>query len=137
MAEEKKPKAAKAPKAAASAAPAAGGAPAPRMKKHFEDVVREVPGVAEVAVIGVPDEQTGEAVVAYVRPLAGMLDKIAASDARPLSTARAPDRRYVCVCRSFALLMVAMLRSQGVPARARCGRWPSRGASGSPPVSTS
>ena len=41
MAEEKKPKAAKAPKAAASAAPAAGGAPAPRMKKHYEDVVRE------------------------------------------------------------------------------------------------
>lgn len=41
MAEEKKPKAAKAPKAAASAAPATGGAPAPRMKKHYEDVVRE------------------------------------------------------------------------------------------------
>lgn len=38
---------------------------------EVEDVVREVPGVAEVAVIGVPDEQTGEAVVAYVRPLAG------------------------------------------------------------------
>ena len=41
MAEEKKPKAAKAPKAAASAAPAADGAPAPRMRKHYEDVVRE------------------------------------------------------------------------------------------------
>lgn len=38
---------------------------------EVEDVVREVPGVAEVAVIGVPDEQTGETVVAYVRPLAG------------------------------------------------------------------
>lgn len=42
MAEEKKPKAAKAPKAAASAASSADGAPAPRMKKHYEDVVREV-----------------------------------------------------------------------------------------------
>jgi large subunit ribosomal protein L5 len=41
MAEEKKPKAAKAPKAAASAAPADSAAPAPRMKKHYEDVVRE------------------------------------------------------------------------------------------------
>jgi large subunit ribosomal protein L5 len=41
MAEEKKPKAAKAPKVAASAAPAADGAPAPRMRKHYEDVVRE------------------------------------------------------------------------------------------------
>ena len=41
MAEEKKPKAAKAPKAAASASPAGDSAPAPRMKKHYEDVVRE------------------------------------------------------------------------------------------------
>ena len=41
MAEEKTPKAAKAPKAAAGAASAAEGAPPPRMKKHYEDVVRE------------------------------------------------------------------------------------------------
>jgi long-chain acyl-CoA synthetase len=34
---------------------------------EVEDVVREVPGVLEAAVIGVEDEQTGEAVVAYVR----------------------------------------------------------------------
>ena len=34
---------------------------------EVEDVIREVDGVEEVAVIGVEDEQTGEAVVAYVR----------------------------------------------------------------------
>ena len=34
---------------------------------EVEDVIEEVAGVAEVAVIGVADEQTGEAVVAYVR----------------------------------------------------------------------
>ena len=34
---------------------------------EVEDVVAEVDGVTDVAVIGVPDEQTGEAVVAYVR----------------------------------------------------------------------
>ena len=34
---------------------------------EVEDVIEEVPGVAEVAVIGVAHEQTGEAVVAYVR----------------------------------------------------------------------
>lgn len=34
---------------------------------EVEDVIEEVPGVAEVAVIGVSHEQTGEAVVAYVR----------------------------------------------------------------------
>lgn len=33
---------------------------------EVEDVVGEVPGVTEVAVIGVPDTDTGEAVVAYV-----------------------------------------------------------------------
>jgi hypothetical protein len=64
------------------------------------------------------DERHGEA---HVRRLSGMLETITARDPRPLSTPRAPDGRYVCVCRSFTLLMVAMLRSQGVPARARCG----------------
>ncbi len=58
---------------------------------------------------------------AHVRPVSAMLDTIAANDSRPLSTPRKPDDRYVCVCRSFTLLMVAMLRHQGVPARARCG----------------
>jgi len=33
---------------------------------EVEDVIREVEGVADAAVIGVPDEETGEAVVAYV-----------------------------------------------------------------------
>ena len=33
---------------------------------EVEDVIREVDGVADAAVIGVPDEETGEAVVAYV-----------------------------------------------------------------------
>jgi long-chain acyl-CoA synthetase len=35
---------------------------------EVEDVIREVEGVADAAVIGVPDEDTGEAVVAYVVP---------------------------------------------------------------------
>ena len=34
---------------------------------EVEDVIEEVPGVAEVAVIGVDHDETGEAVVAYVR----------------------------------------------------------------------
>jgi long-chain acyl-CoA synthetase len=38
---------------------------------EVEDVLREVDGVADVAVIGVPDDATGEAVVAYVVPEAG------------------------------------------------------------------
>ncbi len=38
---------------------------------EVEDVIAEVDGVAEAAVIGVADEKTGEAVVAYVKPAAG------------------------------------------------------------------
>ncbi|MEY2568986.1 MAG: long-chain acyl-CoA synthetase, partial [Actinomycetota bacterium] len=37
---------------------------------EVEDVLAELPEVAEAAVIGIEDEQTGEAVVAYVRPTA-------------------------------------------------------------------
>jgi long-chain acyl-CoA synthetase len=33
---------------------------------EVEEVIRETPGVTEAAVIGVPDDETGEAVVAYV-----------------------------------------------------------------------
>lgn len=35
---------------------------------EIEEVVAEVDGVREVAVVGIPDDLTGEAVVAYVRP---------------------------------------------------------------------
>lgn len=35
---------------------------------EVEEVVAETPGVAQVAVVGVPDERTGEAVVAFVVP---------------------------------------------------------------------
>ena len=37
---------------------------------EVEDVIAELPEVAEAAVIGVEDEETGEAVVAYVKPTA-------------------------------------------------------------------
>jgi len=58
---------------------------------------------------------------AHVRPVEQMLQAIAKRDPRPLSAARAAGERQVGVCRHFTLLHVAMLRSKGVPARARCG----------------
>jgi Transglutaminase-like superfamily len=58
---------------------------------------------------------------AHVRSVEGMLDGIAGHDPRPLTAARAPGERQVGVCRHFTLMHVAMLRDQGVPARARCG----------------
>ncbi|PAY03609.1 transglutaminase [Bradyrhizobium sp. UFLA03-84] len=56
-----------------------------------------------------------------VRAVETMLGEIVARDARPLAAARAVNERQVGVCRHFTLLHVAMLRTQGIPARARCG----------------
>src|SRR5438270_4825800 len=58
---------------------------------------------------------------AHVRPVEQMLQAITQRDPRPLSAARAESERQVGVCRHFTLMHVAMLRSKGVPARARCG----------------
>ena len=58
---------------------------------------------------------------AHMRGVEKMLDSIARQDSRPLSQARPPAERVVGVCRHFTLLHVAMLRRQGVAARARCG----------------
>ena len=57
----------------------------------------------------------------HIRAVEGMLAAIVARDVRPLTAERPADERQVGVCRHFTLLHVAMLRRQGVPARARCG----------------
>ena len=58
---------------------------------------------------------------AHMRGVEKMLDSIARQDGRPLAEARPPGERVVGVCRHFTLLHVAMLRRQGMAARARCG----------------
>jgi len=58
---------------------------------------------------------------AHLRAVEKMLETIAAQDKRPLPVARPEGERVVGVCRHFTLLHVAMLRAQGVAARARCG----------------
>ena len=54
----------------------------------------------------------------FVRP---QVERILALDPRPLTERRPPERRLVGNCRDFSVLLTAMLRHQGVPARARCG----------------
>jgi long-chain acyl-CoA synthetase len=63
---------------------------------EVEDVICEVGGVADAAVIGVPDERTGEAVVAYVVPAveapASLADEVRARCAERLARFKQPSR---------------------------------------------
>ena len=57
----------------------------------------------------------------HIRPVAEMLSRIRAIDPKPLTIAREPSNRMPTICRHFSLMLCAILREQGVPARARCG----------------
>jgi len=56
-----------------------------------------------------------------LRPIELMLNKIHELDDRPLTIARSPDHRLPGVCRHFSLMLTAILREHGIPARSRCG----------------
>ncbi|MDO8973275.1 transglutaminase-like domain-containing protein [Reyranella sp.] len=64
------------------------------------------------------DRQRGEP---HTRSAEEILERIAVQDPQPLSRARSPAERFAGCCRHYALLHVAMLRSKGIAARARCG----------------
>jgi Transglutaminase-like superfamily len=57
----------------------------------------------------------------HIRPVEQLLERIMTCDSRPLETGRAVADRVAGNCRHFTVLMVAMLRAQRTPARARCG----------------
>jgi long-chain acyl-CoA synthetase len=66
---------------------------------EVEEVLLEVEGVLEAAVVGVPDEETGEAVVAYVRASAvgieereELLGRLDEACARRLARFKHPSR---------------------------------------------
>ncbi len=56
-----------------------------------------------------------------LRFVSRQLERIRDLDPRPLSEPRPLDKRLVGNCRDFSTLLAAMLRAQGIPARARCG----------------
>ena len=55
------------------------------------------------------------------RTIPAMLARILARQDTPLGTPRAPQQRLVCSCRDYALLLTALLRQRGRPARLRVG----------------
>lgn len=58
---------------------------------------------------------------ARTRHVATILAGIRALDSRPLIHARSPGKRYVGTHRTSVVMLCALLRAQGIPARARCG----------------
>lgn len=66
----------------------------------------------------IPEERQDEI---HIRPVERKLDQILALDHRPLTAERPPGRRLAGRCHHYTLLLVALLRANGVPARARCG----------------
>ncbi|MGK3990242.1 transglutaminase domain-containing protein [Sorangium sp. So ce136] len=109
------------------AAMTSAGAHAPRLDDLPRDVaslVRVVQGVllhqhwAKAYGVELSDERRNES---HLRPVDRMLDRLLAHSDEPLSVARPLDARLVGTCRNIAVLLVALLRAKGVPARARCG----------------
>jgi hypothetical protein len=94
------------------------------LPRDLEELRRIVPGLllhehmASAYGVSLSPERRGEA---QIRPVEEMLDRIVAHRDAPLSVARSPEQRAIGVCRHFTLLLASMLRSQGTPARARCG----------------
>jgi hypothetical protein len=102
-----------------------------RHAPHFDGLPREVAGLAGVAQgllihehiapsygVELSDERRS---AVHIRPVERLLDRLLAEDDRPLTTARPAEARLAGNCRQFTVLVVAALRAQGVPARARCG----------------
>ena len=68
--------------------------------------------------VSIPPDREGEP---SIRMVAEKLVRIQELDERPLPQARDPKQRMVSICRDFALLLTAMLRHKGIPARTRYG----------------
>ncbi|WP_437682528.1 transglutaminase-like domain-containing protein [Sorangium sp. So ce131] len=109
------------------AAMTSGGEHAPALEELPRDVAalaRVVQGLllhqywAPSYGVTIPDERRGES---HVRPTRQILEQLLARGGEPLSAARPADARFLCICRHFTLLLTAMLRDKGVPARARVG----------------
>lgn len=68
--------------------------------------------------VRVPESRAGEI---HHRRVDDMLTSLLGMNEAELASARVPAQRLFCRCGGFTRLLVAVLRSHGVPARARCG----------------
>jgi hypothetical protein len=68
--------------------------------------------------VDVPRERLQELNLRFVESI---LDRALELDSRPWTEPRPPDKRVVVCCRDFSVVLCALLRHKGIPARARCG----------------
>jgi hypothetical protein len=73
---------------------------------------------AQAYQVELSDERKAEV---QIRSAAEMLRRIHQADPAPLTVARASEKKLVGNCRDFSVLLCALLRREGFPARARCG----------------
>lgn len=57
----------------------------------------------------------------FVRSVRHLLEQVGALNTAPFSEVRPVEKKVIIDCRSFALLLCAVMRQRGVPARVRCG----------------
>ncbi|WP_414755245.1 hypothetical protein [Anabaena sp. CCY 9910] len=95
------------------------------LPNDVESLVRIVQGLGVYDVVApefynftIPKERQNEI---HIRSLEKMLGCLLAVDARPLTVARPVEKRLICRCRNFALLLLSMLQALGLSARLRCG----------------
>jgi hypothetical protein len=90
----------------------------------ISELVKLVQGVtvhvfwAERYGLNTPPERMGEL---QLRSLPRRLARTMELDSSPLTEARALEKKLLGNCRDHSLLLAALLRHQGIPARARCG----------------
>jgi hypothetical protein len=68
--------------------------------------------------VSIPPDRAGEP---SIRMVADKLVRIQELDERPLTLSRPPEKRMISICRDFAVLLTALLRHKGIPARTRFG----------------
>jgi hypothetical protein len=94
------------------------------LSSKIEDLVRIVQGLtihvfwAERYGLKLPTERSNEV---QLRSMQKRLAKTLELDDQQLTKPRSLDKKLVGNCRDFSLLLTALMRYQGIPARARCG----------------
>ena len=102
-----------------------------KFSRQFADLSHEIPELCQIVQgfllhifwadkYGVTPTKARRADV-WIRHVERLLARGQEIDPGPLTKTRSPANRLIGNCRTFAVLLCAILRSQGVPARARCG----------------